>query len=251
MTIFIAIYITVIGLLFGSFFNVVGLRVPVGESVIHPPSRCGSCGTRLGAKDMIPVLSYMFSRGKCRHCGVEFSPVYPLFEAATGLLFLWMYLRFGLTGAAAIGIVLASLCVIVTVADLKYMRIPNKVLLFFAPILIVLRFAFMDAAWWHYVLGGVFGGGLILLVVLLSKGGMGMGDVKLFALCGLILGIGPVILAFMLACAFGTVVGVMLIVFKVVQHKQPVPFGPWLALGTLIAYLYGTQIIGGYLSLIG
>ncbi|WP_037287304.1 prepilin peptidase [Saccharibacillus sacchari] len=251
MTIFIAIYITVIGLLFGSFFNVVGLRVPVGESVVHPPSRCGSCGTRLGAKDMIPVLSYMFSRGTCRHCGVGFSPVYPLFEAVTGLLFLWMYLRFGLTGAAVLGIVLASLCVIVTVADLKYMRIPNKVLLFFAPILIALRFAFMDAAWWHYVLGGIFGGGLILLVVLLSKGGMGMGDVKLFALCGLILGIGPAILAFMLACAFGTVVGVMLIVFKIVQRKQPVPFGPWLALGTLIAYLYGTQIIGGYLSLIG
>lgn len=251
MTIFIAIYTTIIGLLFGSFFNVVGLRIPVGESIVHPPSRCGNCNHQLGAKDMVPVFSYLFSRGKCRHCGIKVSPIYPLFEAATGLLFLWTYLRFGLTGAAAIGVVLVSLCVIVTVADLKYMRIPNKVLLFFAPILIVLRFSFMEVPWWHYVLGGVFGGGLILLVALLSKGGMGMGDVKLFALCGLVLGIGPAVVAFMAACLFGTVVGVMLIAFKIVQRKQPVPFGPWLALGTLIAYFYGTQIIGGYLSLIG
>lgn len=251
MTIFIAIYVTIIGLLFGSFFNVVGLRVPIGKSVVHPPSSCGSCNARLGAKDMVPVFSYMFSRGKCRHCGVKFSPVYPLFEAATGLFFLWMYLRFGLTGAAAIGIVLTSLCVTVTVADLKYMLIPNKILLFFAPILIVLRFLFMEAPWWHYVLGGFFGGGLILLIVVLTKGGMGMGDVKLFALCGLVLGIGPAVLAFMLACAFGTVVGVLLIALKAVKRKQPIPFGPWLALGTLVAYLYGTQIISGYLSLIG
>lgn len=251
MTIFIAIYVTVVGLLFGSFFNVVGLRVPVGESVVHPPSRCGNCGTRLGAKDMVPVFSYMFSKGKCRHCGIKFSPIYPLFEAATGLLFLWMFLRFGLTGAAGLGLVLVSLCVIVTVADLKYMLIPNKVLLFFAPILIVLRLAFMEAPWWHYGLGGLFGGGLILLIVLLTQGGMGMGDVKLFALCGFVLGLGPAVLAFMLACAFGTIVGVLLISFKIVQRRQPVPFGPWLALGTLIAYLYGTQIIGGYFSLIG
>lgn len=200
---------------------------------------------------MVPVLSYIFSRGKCRHCGVKFSPIYPLFEAVSGVLFLWIYLRFGLTGAAAIGIVLASLCIIVTVADLKYMLIPNKVLIFFAPILIVLRFSFMDAAWGHYVLGGAFGGGLILLIVLLSKGGMGMGDVKLFALCGLVLGIGPAILAFMLACTFGTIFGVLLIALKIVQRKQPIPFGPWLALGTLIAYIYGTQIISGYFSLIG
>ena len=251
MTIFIAIYITVVGLLFGSFINVVGLRVPVGESVVRPPSRCGNCGTRLGAKDMIPVFSYIFSKGRCRHCGTKVSPIYPLFEAATGLLFLWMFLRFGLTGTAALGIVLASLCVIVTIADLKYMRIPNKVLLFFAPILIVLRFLFMDAPWWQYGLGGLFGGGLILLIALLTKGGMGMGDVKLFALCGAVLGIGPAVLAFMLACAFGTIVGMLLISFKIVQRRQPVPFGPWLALGTVIAYLYGTQIIGGYFSLIG
>ncbi|OWR27557.1 prepilin peptidase [Saccharibacillus sp. O23] len=251
MTILIAIYVTIVGLLFGSFFNVVGLRVPVGESIVHPPSRCGSCNTRLGAKDMVPVFSYMFSKGRCRHCGVKFSPIYPLFEAATGIFFLWTYLRFGLTVTAAIGIVLVSLSIIVTVADLTYMRIPNKVLLFFAPILIVLRFIWMDAPWWHYVLGGLFGGGLILLVGILSKGGMGMGDVKLFALCGLALGIGPAVLAFMLACALGTIFGLLLIALKVVQRKQPIPFGPWLALGTLIAYLYGTQIIGGYLSLIG
>lgn len=131
MTIFIASYITLLGLVLGSFYNVVALRVPAKESLLNPPSHCPNCNTRLKARDLLPVVSYLLSGGKCRYCGTRISPLYPLGEAATGLLFLWVYLQFGLTGKGIIGFILVSLAVIVTVADLKYMLIPNKVLLFF------------------------------------------------------------------------------------------------------------------------
>ncbi|UQZ37461.1 prepilin peptidase [Paenibacillus sp. PK3_47] len=248
MTITIAIYITLLGLILGSFYNVVALRVPAGESLSHPPSHCTGCGTRLKARDLVPVFSWLFSRGRCRHCGAKVSVLYPLGELATGLLFLWSYLEFGLTVRGLTAVVLASLAVIVTVADLKYMLIPNKVLLFFAPLLLVLTLLNADGPVWLYLLGAVVGGGGIFLFAWF--GGMGMGDVKLFALLGLVVGFPGVLLAFLTACLLGTLVGGTLQLTGTVKRGQPVPFGPWLAVGALLAYGYGSQIISGYLSLI-
>lgn len=248
MTIFMASYITLIGLILGSFYNVVALRLPAGESLLQPPSHCPSCNTRLTARDLIPVLSYVLTGGKCRHCGTKVSPLYLLGEVATGLLFLWVYLQFGLTGRGITGLVLVSLAVIVTVADLKYMLIPNKVLLFFLPFLLLLVIMFPQENLWFHLLGGVIGGVVILLLALL--GGMGMGDVKLFALLGWVIGFPNVILAFLIACALGTVVGGTLMLVGKVKRKQPIPFGPWLAAGSLIAFAYGPHLISGYLALI-
>jgi leader peptidase (prepilin peptidase)/N-methyltransferase len=248
MTIFIAIYITLIGLILGSFFNVVALRIPAGQSLLHPPSHCAGCGTRLKARNLVPVFSYLLAGGKCRYCGAGISPLYPLGEVATGLLFLWIYLQYGLTGKGWIGFVLVSLAVIVTVADVKYMLIPNKVLLFFLPVMLLLIAFFPDGPLWSHLLGGAVGGGIILLLALF--GGMGMGDVKLFALLGWVVGFPNVMLAFLIACALGSVVGGTLLLFGWIKRRQPIPFGPWLAAGTLIAFSYGSQIIGGYLSLI-
>ncbi|MEK4210402.1 MULTISPECIES: prepilin peptidase [Paenibacillus] len=249
MTIFIASYITLLGLILGSFYNVVALRVPVKESLLNPPSHCPNCNTRLKARDLFPVLSYLLSGGKCRYCGTRVSPLYPLGEAATGLLFLWVYLQFGLTGKGIIGFILVSLAVIVTVADLKYMLIPNRVLLFFLPLLLILVLLFPDGPIWHHLLGAVLGGVVLIPFVLL--GGMGAGDVKLFALLGLVIGFPNVILAFFVACLLGSVVGGLLMLLGVIKRKQPVPFGPWLAIGALISFGYGSHIIGAYLSLIG
>jgi len=249
MTILIASYITLLGFILGSFYNVVGLRVPVKESLLHPPSHCPNCNTRLKARDLFPVFSYLLSGGKCRYCGTQVSVLYPLGEAATGLLFLWVYLQFGLTGKALLGFCLVSLSIIVTVADLKYMLIPNKVLLCFLPLLFALVMLFTDEPLWHHWLGALMGGGMILPFALL--GGMGLGDVKLFALLGWVIGFPNVILAFLLACLLGSVVGGLLILFGVVKRKQPIPFGPWLAVGTLMAYSCGSSIISTYLSLIG
>lgn len=249
MTIFIAIYITLLGLVLGSFFNVVALRVPAGESLLHPPSQCPKCSTRLGVRDLFPVLSYLLSGGKCRYCGTKVSPLYPLGEAATGLLFLWMYLELGVTLEGLAGVLLASLSVIITVSDLKYMLIPDKVLLFFLPLfLILVPFMTLDSLWVH-ALGAICAGGVLLLLALF--GGMGMGDVKLFALLGWVIGWPNIIVAFLAACALGTAVGGGLQLSGVIQKKQHVPFGPFLASGTLLAFLYGPDIIGFYLAFIG
>lgn len=249
MTTIIGIYITFIGMVLGSFYNVVGLRVPLRQSIIRPPSQCGTCHKQLSGRDLIPILSYLLAQGKCRHCGTKVSALYPIGEAVTGLIFLWLYLRFGLTMQSIIGFVLVSMLVIVTVSDLKYMRIPNSVLLFFLPILGVLTLLFPSGSIWQHLLGAVLGGGIILVLAWL--GGMGMGDVKLFALCGFVVGFPGVILAFLTACLLGTIAGGSLMLLGVIKRQQPVPFGPWLAVGTLITYGYGSQIIGGYLSLIG
>ncbi|MWV46650.1 prepilin peptidase [Paenibacillus sp. HJL G12] len=247
MTLIISIYALICGMLLGSFYNVVGLRVPAGESIIHPPSHCTGCNTRLTARDLIPVVSYLLSRGHCRHCGVKVSTLYPLGEALTGLLFVWVILYEGISGRALIGLLLVSLTVIVTVADLKYMLIPNKVLLIFVPLLVAAILFFPEGSLWVHLAGAAVGGGITLLLA--SFGGMGMGDVKLFALCGWVLGLPGAMIAFLAACFMGTAVYGILLITGVIRRKQPVPFGPWLAAGTLLAYEYGSTMISGYLSL--
>lgn len=252
MTLLITIYVFIIGVVLGSFFNVVALRVPAKQSVINPPSACPKCGTRLKARDLIPVISYLFTRGKCRHCQSKVSILYPLGELATGLLFVWVFVHFGITVESLIGLTLVSLLVIITVSDLSYMLIPNKILMVFFPVFIVLRFIVPgDQAWWSYVLGAVIGGGVIVLIAVLSRGGMGMGDAKLLIVCGAVLGLSHIMVAFVLACMIGSLIGGLLLLLKITTRKQPIPFGPSLALGILISYGYGSDMIKAYLTLLG
>lgn len=199
--------------------------------------------------DLIPVLSYLVARGKCRHCGTRVSPVYPFGEAITGVLFLVMYLKFGLTFEGVTGMLLVCLSVAITVSDIRYMLIPDKVLLFFAPLFLLLVPFMANAPLWHHLLGALSGGGVLFLLALF--GGMGIGDVKLFALLGWVIGWPNVILAFLIACSLGAAVGGILRLFGTIQRRQPVPFGPFLALGTLLSFLFGPDIISAYLSFIG
>lgn len=249
MNLFISIYIFILGLIFGSFFNVVGLRVPVKQSIVNPPSQCPHCGNRLKARDLIPVLSWLMAKGKCRSCSAPISYVYPLGELATGFLFLWMYLTFGITWETLIGLLLISMSVIITVSDLKYMLIPNRILLAFVPLFIILRFIYPLGSIWSHAAGALLGGGVLLLVVIITRGGMGMGDVKLFLLLGWVIGFPNLIPAFILACLAGTIIGGLLLLLRIVQRKQPIPFGPFLAFGALAAFAYGEGWISFYLSI--
>ncbi|WP_127496911.1 prepilin peptidase [Paenibacillus glycanilyticus] len=250
MTLFLVIYLFFLGLIVGSFFNVVGLRIPIKLSVVSPPSQCPKCGMRLKPRDLMPVASYLLSRGRCRQCGKRISPVYPLGELATGLLFVWIYLTFGNSWNTVIGLLLVSMSVILTVSDLKYMLLPNRILLFFAPLFIVLGCLFSAGSIWLHLGGAFAGGGVLLAVVILTRGGMGLGDVKLLFLLGWILGLPNLIPAFILACFFGSAVGGLLMLFKVVKRKQPIPFGPFLLLGALLAFAYGDAMIDLYRSIL-
>lgn len=250
MTIAIAIYLFIVGLVCGSFFNVVGLRVPAKQSVIRPPSHCTSCNTRLGSRDLVPVFSWLLAGGRCRHCGAKVSFVYPLGELVTGILFAGMFLRFGLSLELMSALLLVSLAVIISVSDLKYMLIPNKVLLFFLPFLIAARILHHELPLWQYIVGALFGGGILLLVHLFSGGRMGFGDIKLFAVLGFVIGFPNTVVALLLACLLGVMVGGALQLLRLIQRKQPVPFGPFLAVGSLMAYVCGQAIIDGYFSIL-
>jgi leader peptidase (prepilin peptidase)/N-methyltransferase len=243
--------IFVFGLILGSFFNVVGLRVPKGESVIYPASHCPKCQKRLRASDLIPVVSYLINRGRCKYCRANISILYPLGELLTALLFVWISNLFGFSWGTVVGLILVSLSVIVTISDLTYMLIPNKVLLIFLGIITILRFIYHPDPFWNYLFGAAAGGGILLLIALLSRGGMGMGDVKLFFLFGAVIGFPHILVALFLSSLLGSIIGLFLLLLKVVHRKQGIPFGPFLAAGTMIAYAYGDQILAWYATLLG
>lgn len=237
------------GLVFGSFYNVVGLRVPKGESIVNPPSHCTSCDKRLTALELIPVLSYLIQGGKCKGCGVKVSPIYCFTELVTALLFALCYVKFSFTAELAVALLFVSLLVIINVSDIAYMLIPNKILLFFLPLLVIGRIVSPLEPWWDSLLGATVGFSTLLLIAVVSKGGMGGGDIKLFFLLGLVLGTIQTLLTLFLASVVGMIVGIIVLKVRGQGRKTPVPFGPSIAVGALIAYFYGEQLIEWYWQL--
>lgn len=239
----------IIGAIFGSFFNVVGLRVPKKESIVTPPSHCMTCNRRLMAIDLIPVLSYIVLKGRCRGCQTNVSPVYIITELLTALLFLLAYVKFGLTAELAVALLFISLLVTINVSDMAYMLIPNKILLFFLPLLIVARSFSPLELWWDSIVGAVVGFSILLVIAIVSKGGMGGGDIKLFLLIGLVLGTFKTLLTLFLASLIGLVIGLVVLKLKRQGRKTPIPFGPSIAIAALISYFYGEALIRLYSEL--
>ncbi|HHY72841.1 MAG TPA: prepilin peptidase [Bacillus bacterium] len=243
---FIYSYLFVIGLVFGSFFNVVGLRVPENLSIVKPRSACPNCHHQLTMLELIPVLSFLIQKGKCRSCHTRISPIYPCFELVTGILFVYSFYHFGFSAELIVSLTFVSMLIIIVVSDLKYMLIPDKVLLFFAPMLIIERIIIPLNPWWNSFLGASAGFCLLLMIAIISKGGMGGGDIKLFALIGLVLGWKLVLLAFFMSTLFGTVFGIIGMLLKKVERGKPMPFGPYIAIGALATYFWGENIINWY-----
>ncbi|RIW37701.1 prepilin peptidase [Bacillus salacetis] len=245
-----AIIIVIYGLLLGSFYNVVGLRVPVNQSIVKPRSACPGCGHTLTPLELIPVLSYLIQGGKCSRCRERISPLYPLVEGATGILFVFSYWTIGWEWELLIALTLVSLFVIIFVSDIKYMLIPDKVLLFFAGLFLIERVFIPLSPWWDSLAGAAIGFTLLLLIAVVSKGGMGGGDIKLYALIGFVLGTKPMLLSFFLATLLGAMVGIAGLAAGIFERKKPIPFGPFIAAGALISYFYYENIINWYLSLL-
>jgi leader peptidase (prepilin peptidase) / N-methyltransferase len=242
-------YLLIMGLLFGSFFNVVGLRVPVMKSIITPRSACPKCKHTLTPLELIPVLSFLIQRGKCRQCKAPISSLYSIMEFLTGVLFVVVPLTFGWTVEILVGWTLVSLFIIITVSDIKYMLIPDKILLFFAGFFLLERIFIPLSPWWDSLLGAAIGFTLLLVISMVSNGGMGGGDIKLYALLGFVLGTKLVLMSLFIATLLGALIGMIGIGLGVVERKKPIPFGPFIATGTLIAYFYGNTIFNAYLNL--
>ncbi|MCP8968501.1 prepilin peptidase [Ectobacillus ponti] len=247
---FVYLYIFVVGLVLGSFYNVVGLRVPIGQSIVRPRSACPACRHTLAARELVPVLSYMWQKGRCRSCRARISPRYAAMELLTGLLFMAAFWRWGLAGEVWVVWTMISLLIIVTISDLSYMLIPNKLLISFFPIFLLERLLLPLQPWWDSLAGAAAAFALLFCIAWASKGGMGGGDIKLFALLGFVLGVKLVLLSFLLAAFFGTIAGLAGMIGGRVQRGKPIPFAPSIAAGTLAAYFFGPDLIAIYLSLL-
>lgn len=242
----IQVFIFIYSLLLGSFFNVVGLRVPVGESVVFPRSHCPRCKRRLTAWELIPVVSYVWQGGKCRGCGGRISLLYPFVELSTALLFTISPLLVGWSKELVVCWTLISLLMIIFVSDVRYMIIPDKVLLVFAAIFLLERLFIPPTPWWDALAGAAVGFSLLFFIAAVSKGGMGGGDIKLFALLGFVLGWKMVLLAFFFSTFYGTTIGLIGMALGKVRRREPMPFGPAIVLGTLTAYFFGQDIVEWY-----
>lgn len=248
MDLFYLITFFLFGTIFGSFYNVVGLRIPQGNFLDSDRSYCPQCQKTLQWYELLPVLSYLAQRGKCRGCKQSISILYPMIELFTGILFALCYYIFGFELEIVSALLLVSLAIIVLVTDLSSMLIPNKILLFFLPFFIILRIVDPLDPWWSPVLGGFIGFGLLFLIIVVSKGGMGAGDMKYFGILGIVFGYQVILFVFLLSTIYGALINGILLLFKQINRKQAVPFGPYISLAAITALFVGEQVIDWYFT---
>ncbi|MCP8617937.1 prepilin peptidase [Salirhabdus salicampi] len=241
-------YFFIIGLVIGSFANVVGLRVPKGKSIAAPRSACPYCQHQLKWYELIPVFSYLFQGGKCKACKATISPLYPIMELLSGLLFAFAAYINMFQLELLVSLTFITMLLIITVSDLAYMLIPNKVVFFFFVLFIIERTFVPLQPWYDSMLGAVVAFLLLLLIALVSRGGMGGGDIKLFAVIGYALGMKLAILAFFFSAFLGAVVGLIGMALGLVKRKKPIPFGPFISVGSLLAYFFGEELLTWYIS---
>ncbi|HET6381644.1 MAG TPA: prepilin peptidase [candidate division Zixibacteria bacterium] len=241
-----------LGFLIGSFLNVVIARLPRGTSLWRPGSSCPVCGARIAWHDNIPVLSFVLLRGRCRACRAPISWQYPAVELATGALFGGAYLRFGLTPELVLAAGLLAALVAVTVIDLQHQIIPDAITLPGVVVGVLANAAIGRLGWIECGLGILVGGGIFWLVLqgsllMLGQEGLGGGDIKLGAMLGAFLGWKATLLAIVLAVVGGGLIALVLLGLGVRGRKDPIPFGPFLAIAGAVALFWGEGLIAWYL----
>lgn len=259
------VIIFIFGLIFGSFLNVCIYRIPLGKSIVSPSSACTGCGNRLTALDLVPVLSYVFLKGHCRHCGANISPRYPLIELLTAVIYTVLFLKYGFTIPFIAFVFLMSILIAVFFIDIDHRIIPDELVIagiiggvillvynYFKPLVEI----FGDDRWWTPVAGFFSGSGFLLLVALLglfiykSDEAMGMGDVKLMAPIGLFLGWKLCLEALFISVVLAGFISVLLILLRIKNKKDTIPFGPFIVTGTFLTIMWGWDILNWYTGLI-
>jgi leader peptidase (prepilin peptidase)/N-methyltransferase len=246
-----------LGMTLASFLNVCIDRLPAHQSLIYPPSHCTACNRRLAVKDLIPVFSYLWLRGRCRYCGAAIPRRILWVELGTAVLFGLSCWRYGLSIELAVALFYICIFVVLMVIDWEKGLILNKIVfpaiaaaivisaIFSTPIPDVEIVPFIGWA----AAGGGIGLALFLLIVIVSRGGMGWGDVKLAALIGLVSGFPLVFIALLIGMLLGGVVAVILLALKIKKRKEAIPFGPFLAIAAIVTLLWGNNILNWYRGL--
>jgi leader peptidase (prepilin peptidase)/N-methyltransferase len=264
----LTVIFVLVGMILASFLNVCIDRLPVNESLLFPASHCASCQRRLALKDLIPVFSYLWLRGRCRYCQAAIPKRILWVEIGTGALFGYLYWHYGLSTELAATAFYGCLLIVLMVIDLEHGLILNKIVYpataiallisaFLAPSKVTLLSGEAASLANTYlpqpgILQAVIGGGiglvLLFLIVVISRGGMGWGDVKLAALIGIVTGyLIPV--ALLLAAILGGIVATILLLSKIKKGKEAIPFAPFLSVATIITLLWGSNILNWYLGL--
>lgn len=245
MEIYYATVFFIFGTIFGSFYNVVGYRLPRGQSIAFPPSHCPKCGHRLTPLELIPIFSFLFQKGKCKNCGDKISWFYAIFEFFTGLLFCISYLVFGLTIDLAIAITFISMLLIIIISDYQTMIIPDELLIFSSLVLMIEIFI---KGSFNGILNGILNGIIMFIIMFLMKliadkmfgrESMGGGDIKLMFIFGLVLGWATSCMSICLASFIG--LPISLVSLKKTKSHE-IPFGPFLAVAAIILVIFQIDI---------
>lgn len=245
----------ILGTIIGSFLNVVIYRIPEGKSIIYPPnSFCPKCGHKLSPLDLVPVLSWLFLKGRCRYCGEPISIQYPLVELLTGTLYVLVFSAFGLDIKTITGLILVSVLIAVSFIDIKYREIPTEIIITgFILVLAVYVFSLATGImelqeFLNYLYGFLFAAAVMLIFVL--PGWMGGGDFKLSAFIGFVLGLKLTVVFLFFSFVIGGLVSGIQVIFTEKSIKEYVPFAPYLALGGITAAIFGQQILNMYLQIL-
>ena len=250
------ILFAIVGLVVGSFLNVCIDRLPQNKSIAYPPSHCEACQHKLGVKDLIPVFSYLRLRGRCRYCQASIPRKLLWVELATAVIFGLLYWHYRLSPEFGVMAFYACLFIIIFVIDLEHSLILNRVV--YPGIVIAFLLSLYAWPWFseslgirvaYAALGGAVGFGIFLLIAVVSRGGMGWGDVKLAAFIGLATGFPMVFFAIIMAAILGGIVAVVLLATKKKGRRQMIPFGPFLVVAAMVTLLWGSHILSWYLGL--
>jgi leader peptidase (prepilin peptidase) / N-methyltransferase len=261
MEIYLTVILGILGAAFGSFINVVADRLPEGRSLMGPPSHCDACQRRLSGLDLIPVFSYIFLRGRCRYCGAKIPLQVLLVELGCGLWTAFLFWYKDLTWDFAIISFYSYIYIAIALIDLKHQLILNKIIypgllvaLVISPFFIKTGLPHGNIASWG-VINALIGAGagfiFLLIPAIVSRGGMGFGDVKMAAFIGLTTGFPEVFVAVLGGVILGGVTAVLLLAFKIKKRKEMIPFGPFLSIASIVTLVWGTQILDRWLNLFG
>lgn len=257
------ILICIIGLVIGSFVNILIYRIPEGKSIVAPPPVCMKCGTLLKPFELVPVFSYILLKGKCRHCGTAISSRYPAVELLTAAVYVMLFSKFGFTAAFAAFAYLMTILTAVLFIDYDHRIIPDELVitglaggavLFAFNIFKPGQLLYGDGKWWTPLLGFIAGSGTLLLVAIVGSliyktdDAMGMGDVKLLAPIGVFLGWKLGLAALFLSVLMSGVVSLLLILLRLKGRKDTIPFGPFIVAGVFVTIMWGWNIIFWYIG---
>ncbi len=239
--------ILTLGLLIGSFLNVCIHRIPKKESISFPPSHCPKCSTNLKPIDLIPVISFIWTRGKCRYCSDKISMRYPTVELLNALIYLILYLKFSITILFIKYAILSSILIVITFIDYDLQIIPDEIVIFGIIISFIIHISYnFKGNMWDGLIGLLIGGGLFLIIALVTNA-MGGGDIKLMGMLGFSLGYKYILLITLLSFIIGAVASLILIFLKIKSRKDFIPFGPFIAIATLATIYCGDEIVNWYI----